>query len=148
MDIIHCFHNLWSQVLWNTKEWKNKPAHNSTWITNTLWGISTGFGGNFVYAGCHINIFFFSETGSVLACEFSITSNFSLFPDSNSTAQQFDLNVNKTYIIMAQGLLDDNMTFMWDNFAFFTNGTLFNSFLFYIFSGSMVKQEMTVLQQI
>ena len=84
----------------------------------------------------NIYIFFFSETGSVLACEFSISSNFSLFPDSNSTAQQFDLNVNKTYIIMAQGLLDDNMTFMWDNFAFFTNGALFSSFLFYTFQAA------------
>ena len=48
--------------------------------------------------------------GASLICEFTITSNFSLFPDSNSSAIQFDLNVNNTFIIMAQGLLGDNGT--------------------------------------
>ena len=43
--------------------------------------------------------------GVSFICEFTINSNFSLQPDANSSALQFDLNVNQTFLIMAQGEL-------------------------------------------
>ena len=97
-------------MLWNTKEYKNKVAFNHTMVTSSWQGAGHTFGGKNILS--QDSILFLSDIskwpehmGVSVICEFTINSNFSLQPDANSSALQFDLNVNQTFLIMAQGEL-------------------------------------------